>query len=101
MVFVLSLPVIGQTERLPEILIPSEDSQTEAKRLDAQVFRMLPRGMFKELSNLRTDEGSPLGIRESGAFYSFTTSCIVITRPHKYYYHKGNFELDSLELITA
>lgn len=71
--FLLSSLVFGQTNRLPEILVPSEYAQAEANRLDAQVFKILPRGMFQGPFNAYKDEENPLGIREGGAYYSFTT----------------------------
>src|SRR5687768_814074 len=68
-----SSSVISQERKPPEILVPSEYAQTEAKRLDVDVFKILPRFLLtKEMASYK-DEDYPLGVRESGAFYSFTT----------------------------
>jgi len=63
----------GQNDNLPEILVPSVDAQTEAKRLDAKVFKLLPRGMFEPPTTYYTDTENPIGIRGGGAYYSFST----------------------------
>lgn len=71
----LSSLVLGQKAEIPTILVPSDYAKSEAARLDAQAFKLLPRDVVTETSS---DKDSPLGVRGSGAYYSFTT------RSHSY-----------------
>ncbi len=71
--FTLATFSFAQVESLPEILRPGHDARAEADRSGTQVFRILPRGMFKDPPNSLKDADNPLGIREGGAFYSFTS----------------------------
>jgi hypothetical protein len=63
----------AQSEQLPEILKASTNSEFEARQMGAQVFKLLPRGMFKDLDRSYRDEDNPIGIRGGGAFFSFAT----------------------------
>jgi hypothetical protein len=74
----LSSVMFGQTTSLPDILKPTLADESEAQSLGVEVFKILPRGMFQGPFNAYKDEENPLGIREGGAYYSFTT------RSHSY-----------------
>lgn len=63
---------LAQKTDLPDILIPSESVIAEAARINAQAFKILPRFLLTKEMAAYKDEEYPLGIRESGAFYSFT-----------------------------
>src|SRR6478672_7251150 len=70
----LSSLTLAQPEKLPDILKPDAESEAEAQRIGANVFKLVPWGMFPD--SLDTilqykDEGNPIGIRGGGAFYSF------------------------------
>ena len=71
--FLLSSFALAQAGKLPEILRPTLADESEAHSLDVGVFKILPRGMFQTTFNDYKDENNPIGIREGGAFYSFTT----------------------------
>ena len=63
----------AQESNLPDVLKPDQAAVAEARRLGVGVFKILPRGMFSAESNSYKDEDDPIGIREGGAYYSFTT----------------------------
>jgi len=71
--FLLSSFALAQAGKLPEILRPTLADESEALSLEVGVFKILPRGMFQTTFNDYKDENNPIGIREGGAFYSFTT----------------------------
>ena len=70
---VFSSLTLAQSEKLPEILKPDAASDSEAQRMGANVFKLVPLGMFKDPSTSATDEANPIGFRGGGAFYSFST----------------------------
>lgn len=69
----LSSLVIAQSETLPDVLIPDPTVAAQAKTQGAEVFRLLPRGMFENKEGSYSDADNPLGVRGGGAFYSFST----------------------------
>lgn len=71
-------PAFAQNVKLPEVLKPDADLEIEAKRQGLEIFKLLPRGMYQGPFNAYRDEENPLGIREGGAYYSFST------RSHSY-----------------
>ncbi len=68
----LTSDYFGQNTTLPEILRPDAFAESEAKRLDAEVFKILPRGTYENPAGTYKDEENPLGIRQGGSYYSFT-----------------------------
>lgn len=87
----LACIVAAQTNELPGILIPSSDDQADAERLGARIFKILPRGMFEGPWNAYKDEENPLGIREGGAYYSFSTGSHSYNRIPQIGLEKGMF----------
>jgi hypothetical protein len=72
--FVLAgFPTRGQDAKLPSVLIPDASAQAEAQLQGVKVFKILPRGMYATYFNAYKDEENPLGIREGGSFFSFST----------------------------
>src|SRR5512142_414507 len=70
---VLSSLTLAQSEKLPDILKPDPASESEAQQIGANLFKLVPRGMFPQPANSYKDEDNPIGIREGGAYYSFST----------------------------
>lgn len=71
---ILSSVTLAQSEKLPDILKPDAASEAEAKRMGANVFKLVPRGMFPDPTmNSYKDEENPIGIRGGGGYFSFTT----------------------------
>jgi hypothetical protein len=63
--------VTAQPENLPAILRPSSESEAEAQRMEAQVFKVLP--YEKYYSSSIWAEDNPIGIRGGGGYFSFKT----------------------------
>jgi len=77
--FVLSASfVFAQTEQLPDILKPDAASESIAQQMGAGVFKLLPRGMYRDAEDSYADSDNPIGIRGGGSYYSFST------RSHSY-----------------
>lgn len=69
---ILSIGAFAQTEKLPEILRPDAFSESEALRMGAKVFKLVPNGMFKDPDpDTFKDKDNPIGIRGGGHVYSF------------------------------
>jgi hypothetical protein len=68
----------GQSKDLPDVLKPDQDLIIFAESSGFEVAKILPRGTFAGPFNAYKDEENPLGIREGGAYYSFST------RQHSY-----------------
>lgn len=71
--FFLALNIFAQSESLPDVLKPDAESQAEAKRTGANVFKVVPFGMYADAPSSYRDEDNPIGIRGGGSFYSFTS----------------------------
>lgn len=63
----------AQSQTLPDILRPDPVVESVAKDAGLEIFKILPRGMFEHPAGSYKDEDNPLGVREGGAFYSFST----------------------------
>jgi hypothetical protein len=63
----------GQSKELPDVLKPDPDLVILAESSGFEVAKILPRGTFAGPFNAYKDEENPLGIREGGSYYSFTT----------------------------
>jgi len=72
------LLAFGQPKELPDVLKPDQDLVILADAGGFEVAKILPRGTFAGPFNAYKDEENPLGIREGGSFYSFST------RQHSY-----------------
>jgi hypothetical protein len=71
---VLATTTSAQNPALPEVLRPDRTSIAQAEQSGVHVFKLLPRGMFKsDKFTAYEDEENPLGIREGGSYYSFST----------------------------
>jgi len=89
--FLCSLAV-AQSEPLPDILKPDVASELEARRMGAQVFKLLPRGMFPNVSSSqKIEKDNPLGVRGGGAYYSFATGSHSYNKTPQIELQKGNF----------
>ena len=64
---------VGQSKELPDVLKPDQDLVVMGERNGYEVAKILPRGMYEGPFNAHKDEENPLGIREGGAYFSFTT----------------------------
>lgn len=73
LLFALSTVLIAQKEPLPDVLQPPAEDAVQAESEGLQIFRLLPRGMFKQPGGSYDDKDNPIGIREGGAYYSFST----------------------------
>ena len=74
----LSSIILGQNIKAPDTLISSETAQATAKSLGVEVFKILPRGLYKDPPSASKDEDNPIGIREGGAspfFFHNYQSC--------------------------
>ncbi len=89
--FLLSSFAFSQAEKLPEILKPTLADESEAQSLGVEVFKILPRRMFETTFNDYTDENNPIGIREGGAFYSFTTGSHSYNKVPEVMLEQGSF----------
>jgi len=72
----LSSLTLAQSEKLPDILVPDAESEAEAQRIGANIFKLVPRGTFPDSLDpvlQYKDEGNPTGIRGGGSYFSFAT----------------------------
>ena len=60
-------------DKVPQQLVPSEYASSEAERTGAGVFKLLPRGTYENPKGTYGDKDNPIGIRQGGSYYSFTT----------------------------
>jgi len=89
-----SAMVSAQSTDLPQILVPSDYSKQEANRLDAQVFKILPRYLpNKNYEAARNDSEAVLGIRGNGAAYSFSTKTHSFNNIAEILLESGQFQL--------
>jgi hypothetical protein len=63
----------AQSTKVPEILTPDAYLRSQAETDGFTVFKLVPRGMFKDPEGSYADRDNPIGIRGGGAYYSFTT----------------------------
>jgi hypothetical protein len=74
LVLVLS-PLLSSAQQkdLPDVLKPDQELVSMGERDGYEVAKILPRGMYEGPFNAYKDEENPLGIREGGSYFSFTT----------------------------
>jgi hypothetical protein len=71
---ILTFGAYSQNNQLSELLEPDPSSVAEAKRMGAEVIKLLPRGFFKDLSSSdNREKDNPVGVRGGGAYFSFAT----------------------------
>ena len=68
----LELRYRRKTQKLPSVLVPDAASFADAGLPGVEVFKLLPRGTYKDADGSYKDEGNPLGLRGGGAYYSFS-----------------------------
>ena len=91
LVLFLSSLTLAQSEKLPDILKPDAESEAEAQGIGANVFKLVPRGMFPDPSmNAYKDEDNPIGIRGGGYYYSFATGLHSYNRTPEIALERGN-----------
>lgn len=73
LVILCSSILFAQSEQLPDFLKTDTASESEARRMGGQVFKLLPRGRFDDPSYSYTDKENPIGIRGGGAYFSFAS----------------------------
>lgn len=84
----------GQNTKLPAVLQPDGYSLSEAKRMGVEVFKILPRGTYENPKDSYKDDDNPIGIRQGGAYYSFST--------HSHSYNQTpQLGLDDGKLLTG
>lgn len=70
----LAFSAYSQSKKLPEILVPGAAYQAEADLHGYRVFKILQRGTYENPPDSYKDEDNPLGIRQGGAYFSFSTA---------------------------
>lgn len=93
LIVTIVFPAISQSKELPEILRPDAAAVTEAESYGAGVFKLLPRGMFKDKEGSYKDEDNPLGLRQGGAYYSFTTGSHSYNKTPQIGLERGNLNV--------
>jgi hypothetical protein len=73
LIVVANTVAVAQSTKLPEILTPDTYLRSQAENEGISVFKLVPRGMFKDPDGSYSDRDNPIGIRGGGAFYSFST----------------------------